>query len=40
MESKKELLRIIKNTLVAPVFQPIVNLKNGEIFGYEAFSSV
>lgn len=35
---KEELLRILKDKIITPVFQPIVNLKNGEIFGYEALS--
>ncbi len=38
MVLKKELEKIIEEELVYPVFQPIVNLSNGEILGYEALS--
>jgi diguanylate cyclase (GGDEF)-like protein len=33
-----ELQRIIKQKLITPVFQPIVDLTNGKIFAYEALS--
>ncbi|MGN0496455.1 MAG: EAL domain-containing protein [Lachnospiraceae bacterium] len=36
----KELDRIIANKRVYPVFQPIVDLRNGEIHGYEALSRI
>lgn len=33
-----ELLRIIRDKKIVPVFQPIVSLKDGEIMGYEALA--
>ena len=33
-----ELLRIIRDKKILPVFQPIVSLKDGEIMGYEALA--
>ena len=33
-----ELLRIIKDKKIQPVFQPIVSLKGGEVMGYEALA--
>lgn len=35
---KEELIRIIKNKKISPVYQPIVNLSTGEIMGFEALS--
>jgi diguanylate cyclase (GGDEF)-like protein len=32
--------RILKEELIVPVYQPIVSLSNGQIFGYEALSRV
>ncbi len=31
---------IIRNELIAPVFQPIINLSDGSLFGYESLSRV
>lgn len=39
-KQKKELDDIIANKRVYPVFQPIVNLMDGEIHGYEALSRI
>jgi EAL domain-containing protein (putative c-di-GMP-specific phosphodiesterase class I) len=33
-----ELLEIISSNKITPVFQPILNLKTGEVFGFEAFA--
>ncbi|WP_196594108.1 GGDEF domain-containing protein [Pectinatus sottacetonis] len=38
MKENKELKLILQNKLITPVYQPIVNLKTGEIFAYEALS--
>ncbi len=38
MTLRKELEQIIEDELIYPVFQPIVDLSNGEILGYEALS--
>ena len=35
---QNELLRIIEGELITPVYQPIVNLQDGTILGYEALS--
>lgn len=44
MKNKKikirELEDIIKNKRIYPVFQPIVDLRSGHIFAYEALSRV
>ena len=44
MKNKKikirELEDIIKNKRIYPVFQPIVDLRSGHIFAYEALSSL
>lgn len=37
---KNELEKIIKNKLIYPVFQPIVELKTGKIVAYEALSRI
>ncbi len=37
---KEDLLDIIKNERIYPVFQPIVNLKTGEILGFEGLSRI
>lgn len=34
----EELMKILDQKLITSVFQPIVNLQNGEVFGYEALS--
>ena len=38
MKESEELKMILQNELITPVYQPIVDLKNGEIFAYEALS--
>ncbi|MDQ0202907.1 GGDEF domain-containing protein [Pectinatus haikarae] len=38
MNESGELKMILENKLITPVYQPIVALKNGEIFAYEALS--
>lgn len=37
---KKQMLEIIENKEIKAVFQPIVSLKDGEIFAYEALSRI
>ena len=37
---RKQMNEIIKNKAVKAVFQPIVSLKNGSVFAYEAFSRI
>lgn len=39
-EIRKQMNEIIKNKAVKAVFQPIVSLKNGSVFAYEAFSRI
>lgn len=39
-EIKNRMAEIIKEKEIKTVFQPVVNLKNGTIFGYEAFSRI
>ena len=39
-QQKKELDHIIEEKSVYPVFQPIVNLLNGEVHGYEALTRI
>lgn len=36
----KQLNQIIEEKKIYPVYQPIVSLKNGEVFGYEALSRI
>ncbi len=38
MDENRELKMILRNELITPVYQPIVNLKSGKIFAYEALS--
>ena len=38
MNESGELKMILENELITPVYQPIVALKNGEVFAYEALS--
>lgn len=38
--NKIELINIIKNKAIKAVYQPIVSLNNGKIFGYEALSRI
>lgn len=33
-----ELMRIIRDEAITPVFQPIVSLRDGSVLGYEALS--
>ncbi|MGN0688283.1 MAG: GGDEF domain-containing protein [Oscillospiraceae bacterium] len=39
-ENREQMTEIIKNKAIKTVFQPIVSLKNGSVFGYEAFSRI
>ena len=38
MDNNNLLSEIIKNNLVDTIFQPIADMKNGHVLGYEAFS--
>jgi len=38
LKERKELKLILKNKLITPVYQPIVDLKDGSVFAYEALS--
>ena len=40
MDKKDDLMSILKEERVFPVFQPIVSLKSGEVYGYEALSRI
>ena len=40
MKKKEELLSIIEEGRIHPVFQPIVSLRDGQILGYEALSRI
>ena len=40
MKKKAELLSIIEEGRIHPVFQPIVSLRDGQILGYEALSRI
>ena len=40
MKKKEELLSIIEEGRIHPVFQPIVSLRDGQIIGYEALSRI
>ena len=37
-KKKEQFYQILKEERIYPVFQPIVSLKNGEVFGYEALT--
>ena len=39
-KKEKQFFKILKEELIMPVYQPIISLKNGEIFGYEALSRI
>lgn len=39
-ESKSSLLEIISGGHIRPVYQPIVSLQDGSVFGYEALSRI
>lgn len=39
-KKEKQFMKILKDELVIPVYQPIVSLQSGEIFGYEALSRI
>ena len=39
-EIKNQMAEIIKNKEIKSVFQPIVSLKTGTIYGYEALSRI
>lgn len=39
-EIRNQMTEIIKSKAIKAVFQPIVTLKNGSVFGYEAFSRI
>lgn len=39
-EIRNQMTEIIKSKAIKAVFQPIVSLKNGSVFGYEAFSRI
>ena len=39
-KKEKQFLKILKNELIMPVYQPIISLKDGEIFGYEALTRI
>lgn len=39
-EIRNQMTEIIKSKAIKAVFQPIVSLKNGSVFGYEAFSKI
>lgn len=39
-ENKKQMTEIIKNKEIKSVFQPIVSLRNGAVFAYEALSRI
>ena len=39
-KKEKQFWKILKNELIMPVYQPIISLKDGEIFGYEALSRI
>ena len=40
MNNKKKLGKILENEYIYPVYQPIVSLSDGQIFGYEALSRI
>ncbi len=40
MKKKEELLEILREKYIYPVFQPIVSLRDGKILGYEALSRI
>ena len=40
MNNNQILDKILNEELISPVFQPIVNLENGDIAGYEALSRI
>lgn len=37
-QKEKQFYQILEEERIYPVFQPIVSLKNGEVFGYEALT--
>lgn len=37
---REDLLRVIREEQIRPRYQPIINLKNGEIYGYEALAKI
>ncbi len=39
-EVRDKMIEIIKGKEIRPVFQPVVSLKNGSVFAYEAFSRI
>lgn len=39
-EVRKQMTDIIKNKKIKSVFQPIVSLRNGQVYGYEALSRI
>lgn len=40
MDNKKKLSKILENEYIYPVYQPIISLSDGHIFGYESLSRI
>ena len=39
-KKEKQFMKIVRDGLVMPVYQPIISLQSGEVFGYEALSRI